>query len=626
MQFKFIYKLKKRVLFEGGKIIKKVKFFLLREWITNKKHGLYVENRIIENRVVEIHTFYEKNEMYKLTEVHDAERIIKGELNLVYFENNKSIENWNMDYESGFIYPLKYHGDIKYIINDKKTDVKNVWELSRLHHLVLISKAYIITSDEKYYNHFKKSINSWLEANPNGRSVNWTCNMEVAIRVTNIIICYELLREKLSEDRDFEITLKSMVYYHNKHIAVNLENYSNLRNNHYLANLMGLLISSKFLENKNNRKYKSYQKFSKLEIQKEIEKQIYNDGVTYEISTSYQKLVYEILLFSMMLGQSKDNSFDKKYINKLHSMFVFLKSIRNDDGTIPLIGDNDSGNVLVLDNYFNEKRTNLSSIINLSEYFFNATSEIKDDTTLYLGIKNENQYQYNNSDLKYCYQNAGYYILKNRFFKMILLCGPLSMKGQGGHSHNDQLSFVLSVDGIPVFIDPGTITYTGNDELRNHSRRTSSHNTVQIGDEEQNRIGSDLFALKERTFSNCVSYSDDSFEGVHQGFKDRYSCLHKRTVNIRHDKVSVVDSLLVNEKISCIPAKINLVLSSEVTISDNDGFIILEFGERKLITNLKSSSCSISDMFISERYGHFHESKKITCEFNGVHKLIMSLK
>jgi hypothetical protein len=624
MQLKFIYKLKKRIIFEVIKIIKKMKFFLFKEWITHKKHGSYIENRVVQYNIDKMRAFYEKNEMYKLAEISDAERVLKGELNLIYFDNSKIIENWNMDYESGVTYPLMYFGDIKYIVNDDKTDVKNVWELSRLHHLVIISKAYAITSDEKYYSYFKKSINSWLEANPNGRSVNWTCNMEVSVRVTNIIICYELLKEKLSKDRDFEIVLKSTIYYHNKHIAANLENYSDLRNNHYLSNLMGLLISSKFLENKDSKKYKKYQRFSRIEIQMEMDKQIYDDGVTYEISTSYQKLVYEILLFSIILGQSEDNKFENKYINRLHDMFVFLKSVSNLDGTIPLFGDNDSGSILVFNDYFNEKRTNLPSLINLSEYFFNPRSEIKDDTTLYLGCKSEIQYK--KTELKESYQSSGYYILKKNSFKMVLLCGPLSMKGQGGHSHNDQLSFILNVNNIPVFIDPGTITYTGNSELRNYSRRTSSHNTVQIEEEEQNIIGSDLFALKERTYSKCISYSGDTFSGVHHGFKNRYNSSHKRTVNLEHNKITIVDSLTNNEQVNYIVAKLNLVLSRDVKIVESDGLVCLEFEEYKLITNLKYGSYSIEDVLVSERYGHFHKSKKITCEFTGVHELIMSLK
>ncbi|MCG9761957.1 heparinase II/III-family protein, partial [Pseudoalteromonas sp. Isolate6] len=165
--------------------------------------------------------------------------------------------------------------------------------------------------------------------------------------------------------------------------------------------------------------------------------------------------------------------------------------------------------------------------------------EVVDDSPFLLGVKGRLNVKEISS--KSSYMDSGFYIIKNDLFKAIIRCGPLSMKGQGGHSHNDQLSFILSIAGLPVFIDPGTITYTGNAELRNLSRRTSSHNTVQIGDEEQNLIGNDLFALKERTFSKCIVHSDSHFEGEHQGFFDRFGCVHKRIIDIKDSEFSVSD-------------------------------------------------------------------------------------
>jgi len=624
MYLKFILKLKKRAVFEATKKIKKIKFYVFREWVSDKKHGDYVENRVVEIEFEKILKFYEGNSLVRAAEINDAEEVLKGKLNLLYFDNDETIENWNMDYGSGFVYPIKYHGDIKYIVDDKKTDVKNVWELSRLQHLILISKAYIITLDEKYYIYFKKCIISWIANNPNGKSVNWTCNMEVAIRVVNLIVCYEILRNRISEDSGFERVIKSSIYYHNKYIVENLEDYSETRNNHYLANLMGLLISSKFLEFKDVRKYTKYSKFSRVELQKEMDKQIYDDGVTYEISTSYQKLVYEILLFSIVLGQAEGNEFEKKYIDKVHEMFLFLKAIRNENGSIPLIGDNDSGSVLVINDYFNKYKSNLNSLVHLSEYYFNGASDILDDALLFL--KKRIGHYPDSSMLATKFENSGYYLLKNKLFKMVILCGPLSMKGQGGHSHNDQLSFILNVDGLPVFIDPGTITYTGNRELRDYSRRTSSHNTVQIDDEEQNIIGQDLFALNERTLSKCINYSRDYFEGIHQGYVNKYNCHHRRVVRLCDDNVSIEDVVLDRGGAGRVEAKLHLVLSSEVEIIVSDGLIGLEFSGRKLMTNLKLDCCSINEIFVSERYGRYHQSKRITCEFIGEHKLIMSFK
>lgn len=619
-----IFKIKKRFFFESNKRIRKLKYIIFKEWFSDVNDGFYDERKIITNDLEKLCGFYDANNHKRKSEISDADRIIQGENNLIYFDNTIKVDDWNTDYSSGYIYPIRYYGDIKYIINDNKTDVKNVWELSRLQHLVIVAKAYAITGDDRYYNYYKERILSWIDSNPYGKSVNWTCNMEVAIRVVNLIISYDLVKQKIVEDKEFMSILKSTIYYHNEHIYDNLENYSEKRNNHYLSNLMGLLISSKFLENKNIDKYKKYQLFAKLEIQSEIDKQIYNDGVTYEISSSYQKLVFEILLLSFILGESEGNKFEDKYFGKLQKMSIFLKSIENSDGYIPLIGDNDSGNIVVFDDYFNEKKSNLNSVLDLSDYYFNSNVISKYSITSYLGKTLDSDYDTDERALSY--RDSGYYILENNTFKMILICGPLSMMGQGGHSHNDQLSFILNVNGVPIFIDPGTITYTGNPDLRNHSRQTSSHNTVQISKEEQNLIGSDLFSMTERTYSNCTLFSHNEFSGSHKGFIEKYGCIHNRHVKIDDNKVIILDTLTKTDQRNLTEGSLHLILDRNVKCFDDQGMLSLFSGMITLVTNIKFVDCVVSEMLASDRYGHYYKTEKITLMFLGSNKLEIKLK
>ena len=618
-----ILKIKKRIVFELTKKYKKLNYMLFRGDIFDQGEGNYVENNVIASSIDGLLDFYNRKVDVKDRELIDADRVLSGEYNLVYFNSNIEVKDWNTDYESGYVYEKKYHGDIKYIVDDSKTDVKNVWEFSRLHHVVILAKAYAITLEEKYYKAYKEVMLSWLSANPNGKSVNWTCNMEVSIRVVNIIISFDLLKNRVRNDDDFMMILKSTIYYHNKHIYNNLENYSEKRNNHYLSNLMGLLISSKFLQNKNLDKYKKYQEFAKNELEREIDKQILNDGVTYEISTSYQKLVFEILILSFILGQSEENPFEDKYYRILLKMSNFLKSIMNEDGHIPLIGDNDSGNVLVFDDYFNSKRSNLLTIMNLSDYYFNVKFDKKLALTTYFDTKSNNHLEIENK--KNYFRESGFYILENMSFKMILLCGPLSMKGQGGHSHNDQLSFVLDVGGKAVFIDPGTITYTGNAKLRNLSRKTAYHNTVQVENEEQNIIGNDLFAMEERTFSKCTEFSNVKFSGYHKGFIPKYNVIHARSVKLEDSKVIISDSLDNLSEGSSKMGKVNLILDGNIRILNESGSLILENDSFKLRTNIDFNGCKIDEILASDRYGHYFKTNRLIFNFIDNNELELEL-
>lgn len=611
----------KRLAFESSKRRKRLQHFFYNESECDLRHGNYQENDLTFLNLNNLEEYYKLNETELCRELASADLILDGKLNLLYFDNEIDVTDWNKDYSSGLVYPIKYFGDIKYIVEDLSTDVKNVWEFSRLHHLVIVAKAYFLTKEKKYYFYVREKISSWLEENPIASSVNWTCNMEVAIRVFNLIIIYSMIKGAFKDDESIKVIIKSLIYHHNKHIRKNLENYSDNRNNHYLSNLLGLLVSAKFLVNKNNSKYKKQQLFSVNELEKEIEKQIFDDGVTYEISTSYQKLVFEILLFSFIVGE---NAFSKSTIEKLGKMLTFLKSIVYQDGTIPLIGDNDSGNILVFEDYFNDTRSNLKSLLSLAENVLCGQKNTESALTSFFCSSNNDFYC--NEQLNKNYPDAGYFIIENEFYRVILLCGPLSLKGQGGHSHNDQLSFVLDVRAKPFFIDTGTITYTGNRELRNFSRKTSSHNTVSIENEEQNIIGDDLFAMEERTYSVCSKHTNTEFVGCHKGYKSSLNVVHERRVYLSDKKVTIIDFLLEGNTESKVKATQNFILAKGIEARDCNGFLELRDNERKLLTNMSYNDCEIKNVHVSDRYGRYFYTIKIRYHFKGKSEIIMELQ
>jgi hypothetical protein len=57
---------------------------------------------------------------------------------------------------------------------------------------------------------------------------------------------------------------------------------------------------------------------------------------------------------------------------------------------------------------------------------------------------------------------------------------PLSKPPTYAHGHADALSVTLDCTGIPVLIDPGTFSYTGDPRWRQYFRSTRAHNTVVV--------------------------------------------------------------------------------------------------------------------------------------------------
>ena len=110
------------------------------------------------------------------------------------------------------------------------------------------------------------------------------------------------------------------------------------------------------------------------------------------------------------------------------------------------------------------------------------------------------------------YVESGIFIFKSDRLYLIVSAGPNGQNGNGGHAHNDKLSFELMVDGKNVMVDPGTYLYTPIPEKRNLFRSVKVHNTLMVDGEEQNNWiegRSGLFNMKNQTTCYLLDYGEN---------------------------------------------------------------------------------------------------------------------
>src|SRR4029078_8113870 len=84
------------------------------------------------------------------------------------------------------------------------------------------------------------------------------------------------------------------------------------------------------------------------------------------------------------------------------------------------------------------------------------------------------------------FPDFGLYLYKTSRIFLAIRCGSIGQRGNGGHAHNDQLSFELNVDGLDFLIDPGTYLYSPIPSRRNEFRSTGMHNPLRKMGAEQN--------------------------------------------------------------------------------------------------------------------------------------------
>ena len=190
--------------------------------------------------------------------------------------------NWNRDPLSGRLWPLDYHATISLWHNDG-SDIRVLWELNRLGHLIKLGRAYALTKDEEFAEESFRQVESWREQNPLGRGANWACAMEVSLRAMNLLAAFSLLRKSPALTEERLLSFLQLFDQHGKHIRRNLEFSHLATSNHYLSDVVGLLwIAIMLPELSAAGEWRSW---AMAEMLREMDKQILPDGADYESST-----------------------------------------------------------------------------------------------------------------------------------------------------------------------------------------------------------------------------------------------------------------------------------------------------------------------------------------------------
>lgn len=127
---------------------------------------------------------------------------------------------------------------------------------------------------------------------------------------------------------------------------------------------------------------------------------------------------------------------------------------------------------------------------------------------------------------------TGYYGSRSADGSYIICdAGPIGPDYQPGHGHGDILSFEVSLRGHRVIVDSGVFDYEAG-EMRDYSRSTRAHNTVEIDGKDQAEFWG-VFRVARRGSARDVLFSpkDGGFElsAWHDGYRRlRGGPIHRR--------------------------------------------------------------------------------------------------
>ena len=540
--------------------------------------------------------------------------------------------DWHVDFKSGYHFdPHMYYYDINPAQFPGGYEIKTPWELSRCQHFVWLGQAYWLTGDEKYVLEFTAQLEDWIYKNPPRLGVNWNCTMDVAIRVVNWIMGYAYFCDSPLLSKDFLIKFFKSLLVHGRHIRLNLEGSETFTNNHYLSNIVGLVyLGFLFPEFSEANQWLT---FGLSEMEREMFKQVYADGVDFEASTSYHRMALEMFLSVTLLADLQGIMFSHNYMVRLEKMLEFTLAITKPDGTVSLVGDNDNGRLHRLKVWEEPDREWIDHryLLAIGAVLFKrldlaiaAQDQWEEAFWLWGNRVSELHKRANSINPMYqsscAFSDAGIYVMRHEDIFVLVDAGKNGQNGIGGHAHNDILSFELFAYGQSWLIDTGTFVYTSDYELRHRFRSTAYHNTVMIDGKEQISCSSRYaFRMLQEINVKVIDWYEDGKEVILEAEHDGYKRLpgggfiHRRKfiLNKKEKRLKVQDFITGTPVMPYIVSNLHFppgiwveeMLHEKVIIASAEG----------LPTVLKMEFSPVRDVVIESQACAYGYGKKASC-------------
>jgi hypothetical protein len=437
--------------------------------------------------------------------------------------------DWHCDFKTGHRWTPAYYRNIEYNNLDRSSDVKVPWEISRLQWLIPAGQAYLLTGHEYYAESVRDIVLDWIEANPYAHSVNWACTMEVALRILTFTWLFHVFQgSRAWRDESFRFRFLASVFMHAQFTERNLEG-ADINGNHFTADAAGLLFAGLFFGSGDAPARWAAMGWETLSD--EQPRQVFMDGVDFEASVPYHRLVLELFLLPALYRMAVGLPIAEAYRARLESMARFTAAYTRSDGSVPLWGDADDARALPFGGQdINDHRylIGLSAVCWKSEELRGAFSGPLDEVFWTFGrpaCEWLSQRTTSQTPRSTAFPQGGFYVMRNESDHVFIDCGPVGLAGRGGHGHNDCLSFEAVLQGTRLIGDCGAYLYTASAKERNLFRSTAYHNTPRVDGQEINRFiaWDNLWSLHDDAVPEVRHWTTgpdrDAFKGAHSGYR-----------------------------------------------------------------------------------------------------------
>ena len=519
-----------------------------------------------------------------------APRLLEGEIPVAggTWQWQTSPEIWHRAPDTGRIWPKRFFGSINCRDDNSIGDLRQLWEVSRLQHLVNLATLAVSrggSDRDRALQLVKRQLASWVEFNPPLAGPHYSSAMECGLRMIAVCHTLDILRDDLVHDALWDALVR-IVASHAPLIERRLSLHSSA-GNHTVAEAAGLVYAGLlFPEMKRSDRWLD----TGTSLLRDLARtQVLPDGGGIEQTFWYHRFNIQLLSLVAALLPHCGRETPVEISEATDRGSRFLGAMGLDVGRLLPIGDGDGGHAL-------------------SEYLrLNIPSDIPTTTPRRF------------YDSGYTVANIGSPATASLVFDH----GSLGMPPCYGHGHADALNLLLRSDGEDVFVDPGTYIYTGDQKWRRYFRGTRAHNTITVdGRDQAQQDGCFLWKKPFRTRLIAAEHDGDTCGRLvadHNGYRDA-GVRHVRGIAWVRDQWLVVSDMVFGQGVHELELNWHLARAPEWRDDENFGLqvpggplsvrcqggtISTRSGERSPISGWRSPSFGVIEPATTVRC-HYH--------------------
>ena len=487
-----------------------------------------------------------------------ADRIVAGHYDVLGYRGLQ-FADWHSDPVHRRKAPRICWAEVPYL-DPAVGDHKIIWELNRHQHWLQLGRAWWLTGDERYPRAIVDQLEGWLADNPPLTGINWSSMLEIGLRTISWTMAVHFLaagtRQRAAGSEEpgstahcplpaasFFVAIDRQLRHVERHLS-----YYFSPNTHLTGEALALyVVGHAFPEHAASERWSAT---GRRILLKEIDRQILPDGGHAERSMHYQRYTLDFYLLALLTARrAADVDAARTFAAAVTQLAEFTRAMADDDGRLPLIGDDDGGMLWpIAGRQCNDVRDSLAvAAVALGrpdlapwgipeEAFWIAAGEAMQSI--------EDVDEAAPPPRSATFADTGYVVLRAGDGDHAVFDAGAHGYMNGGHAHADALSLTVRLGRRPVLVDPGTSTYTMDAQLRDRMRGSFNHNTVAIDDRPQSIPAGPFHwktAAAARLNASRHGGGFDWAEAVHDGYAP---IEHRRSV-VRADGagVLVVDEL-----------------------------------------------------------------------------------